>query len=137
MRTLERAPAPARRSRPPRTGFSKLLLVLGVGVAAFLLFLPARQLVGQQQRIHRLESRLEALQRENQELSAEVERLSDPEELELIARERFGLVEPGERLYAFTPTPTPEPTPEPRAEDGEPIWSRAWSWLVSLVRGDG
>lgn len=137
VKTLERPPAPARGSRPPRAGFSKLLLVLGVGVAAFLLFFPARQLVGQQQRIHQLEGRLEALQRENRELSQEVERLSDPEELELIARERLGLVEPGERLYAFTPTPSPEPTPEPGAAGGEPFWSRAWSWLVSLVRGDG
>lgn len=137
MRTLDRAPAPTRSPRPARTGFSKLLLVLGVGVAAFLLFFPAKQLVGQQERIHRLEDRLEALQRENRELSEEVERLSDPEELELVARERLGLVEPGERLYAFTPTPSPEPTPEPKAEDDEPIWSRAWSWLVSLVRGEG
>ncbi len=106
-------------------------------MAAFLLFFPAKQLVGQQERIHRLEGRLEALQRENRELSEEVERLSDPEELELVARERLGLVEPGERLYAFTPTPSPEPPPGPKAEGEEPIWSRAWSWLVSLVRGEG
>lgn len=111
--------------------------MVGIGVAAFLLFFPARQLVGQQERIHRLEDRLASLEEENRELSEETERLSDPDELEVIARERLGYVEPGERLYAFTPTPSPEPTPDPSDEGGAPLWSRAWSWLVSLVRGDG
>lgn len=134
MKTATRnVPTPA---RPTPRRRSRLPLLAGLGLAAFLVFFPARQLVSQHMRIDRLEARLEALGEENADLEAEVERLKDPEELELEARERLGMVRPGERAYVFVPQPTPQPTPEP-APEAAPWWSRLWDGLVRLVKGDG
>ena len=42
------------------------------------------------------------------ELTAEVDRLrSDPEFIEQMARERLGLVKPGDRVYKLPPSPGP------------------------------
>jgi cell division protein FtsB len=102
--------------------------------AVFFLFFPARQLVQQRQRIGSLEQRLVELRSENELLEQDVKRLSDPAEVEVLARERLGLVKPGERAYFVEPV-KPKPTAAP-AEPDEPAWyEKSWDWLISLLRG--
>lgn len=109
------------------------MLIVMIG-AAFVLFFPAKQLVQQRQRIGSLEHRLVELRTENEILSEDVERLSSPEELEVLARERLGLVEPGERAYFVEPT-EPRPTDPPDVAERASWLQRAWDSLISLLRG--
>lgn len=104
-------------------------------VAVFVLFFPARQIVQQRGDMEGLEARLAALAAENERLAEEVARLENPEELEALARERLGLVKPGEDAYYFVEPSSPEADEAP-AEEPPPL-SRAWSWLTELIRGGG
>jgi cell division protein FtsB len=118
----------------PALGQRRLMLAIVCVGAVFVLFFPARQLVQQRQRIGSLEHRLTQLRAENDLLEQDVKRLSDPAELEVLARERLGLVKPGERAYFVEPV-KPEPTTAP-AEVGEQAWwERGWEWLTGLLRG--
>jgi cell division protein FtsB len=112
----------------------RIWLVAGLAISAFLVFFPARQLFSEKVRIVRLEHRLAALQKENKGLSDEVRRLKDPGELELLARDRLGLVKPNERAYLIVPQPTPEARPV-AAEAGRSVWSRWWSRLLGVLKG--
>ncbi len=84
----------------------KLLLyrVLPLFLAAVLIIMGV-QLVNNYLEIRRLESEIAEKQEEikeadrrQQELQQELERLDDPEYLEKLARQRLGLVRPGEEL---------------------------------------
>jgi cell division protein FtsB len=116
-------------------GRHRLLVFCAVVVAAFILFFPARQLISQRDRIDLLEQRRNALRAENRRLSADASRLSDPAELEVLARDRLGLVRPGERAYFVEPSGSPDDSKP--AEVSQSLWGRAWSWLKTLVRGRG
>lgn len=114
-------------------GQRRLMMAATLVAAAFVLFFPARQLIVQREQISALEARRSALRAENERLADRATRLSDPSEVEAMARERLGLVRPGEKAYFVEPTQAPE---APKAETGRSIWSRAWSWLTSLLRGN-
>lgn len=122
-------------ARATGLGRHRLLVSGAVVVAAFILFFPARQLISQRDRIDSLEERRNALQAENRRLAAETSRLSDPAELEVLARDRLGLVKPGERAYFVESTASPNEAKENTASQS--VWGRAWSWLRTLVRGRG
>jgi cell division protein FtsB len=112
-----------------------ILPVVALSLAAAALFFPARALMDQRGDVEVLEARLEALREENERLEREAHRLGDPAELEVLARERLGLVRPGEQAYVIEPT-----DPEPHDTDegaGASVFSRAWEWIRSLVRGSG
>jgi cell division protein FtsB len=86
-------------------GQRRMMLVVVLAGAAFVLFFPSRQLIAQRAHISDLERRLVELRTENQMLDEDVARLTDPAELETLARERLGLVRPGERAYVVDPVP--------------------------------
>ena len=113
-------------------GQRRLMIALTVATAAFVLFFPARHLLVQRERIDSLEERRTALRTENDRLERQAARLSDPAEVEALARDRLGLIRPGEKAYFVEPTQPPD---APAAEAEPSIWSRAWSWVTSLVRG--
>lgn len=115
-------------------GTRRVLIIAAVVVGAFVLFFPARQLVMQRERINSLEERREALRAENKRLTEEAERLADPAELEVLARDRLGLVRPGERAYFVEPAGEALEADQP-TEPAPPVWSRVWSWVASLARG--
>lgn len=115
----------------------RLMFIVGLLVAAFVLFFPARQLVQQRNEMEHLRGRLADLSKENERLAEEVARLDDPAELEALARERLGLVKPGEDAYYFVEQPDPEPSAPPGAPEGRSVFSRAWGWVVDLFRGSG
>lgn len=62
-----------------------------------------------------LQARLDSIERVNAALEARIDSLEhDPATLERVAREEYGMVRPGERLYRTT---APDSTPEaPEAE---------------------
>lgn len=122
--------------RPPgATAQRRVMLAVGVAIAGWLLFLPAKQLVTETVRIGQLEARLERVEASNERLRAEVRRLEDPAQLELLARDRLGWVRPGERAYLVA-----RERPPVAAADEEPVaswWSRMAEHVVRFVRGDG
>jgi cell division protein FtsB len=115
-------------------GQRKMMFVVLICGAAFILFFPARQLVEQRQRIASLEDRLVQLHTENELLEQDVKRLEDPAELEVLARERLGLVKPGERAYYVEPVEAIEEATS-RVEEGRAWWERTWEWFTALIRG--
>ncbi len=58
------------------------------------------RLIQLKQEVREMESRIELLEEQNAELASERERiLNDPEYLERIARERFRMAKPGEKVF--------------------------------------
>ena len=110
-----------------------MLLIVLIG-AVFFLFFPTRQLVLQRRHISDLEQRLGRLHVSNERLDSDVKRLTDPAELEVLARERLGLVRPGERAYFVEPVKPKTHTPT-QVPDRAPWWERAWESFTSLIRG--
>jgi len=86
------------RDLPRLTGRAAVLLV-AVAFLAVMAVVPARQYIEQRGRISDLERRTAELEERNADLSAEVERLHDPAELERLARECLGMVAPGEIAF--------------------------------------
>jgi len=80
--------------------------VLFVGVLLVTVF-PTRTYLSQRASVRQAERRLAALDRENRRLERTAHRLSTPHEVERMARERYGLVRPGEQAYAVLPPPVP------------------------------
>lgn len=127
---LDGVPGRAAASRQPR----RIVFAVGLALSAWLVFFPTKQLTAEKLRIGRLEARLTEVTRENAAMRADVRRLEDPSELELLARDRLGWVRPGERAYLVVPEPSPKPPPEAPSRTW---WSRLAEHLVGLVRGSG
>ncbi len=120
--------------RAPALGQRRLMLVVVLIGAAFILFFPARQVLEQRTHISSLETTLSELRSENDRLSDQAQRLTDKTELEVLARERLGLVRPGEKAYFVDPA-APLESPSPEAAVGVSWWGRAWESFTSLLRG--
>ena len=116
------------------SGQRRVMLLVVLAGAAFVLFFPSRQLVAQRAHIGELEQRLAELHAENEMLDEDVARLTDPSELETLARERLGLVRPGERAYVVEPIRPKAPRRVESVREA-PWWERAWESFTSLVRG--
>jgi cell division protein FtsB len=85
--------------------------VLGV-LGIFLIVYPARAWFGQQQEFDQVRKDLAAIQTQNRELEIEANKLQLPSEIERQARERFGMVRPGEQAFVVqqvAPTTTTVP----------------------------
>ncbi len=126
---MRRAPPRARpRAQPPaRRGISGRAFVLGVLVIGFTVAYayPLRVYLAQQAEIAKLEEDTAAQRQHIQELADEVARWNDDEYIKLKARERFRLVEVGEKTYVVGTAETPaeqtgDPTPPPWFEQ---VWT--------------
>lgn len=78
-----------------------LLAVILLLAAAMVV--PVRQILAQRGELARLEERVAQLQAERDELAEEVARVSDPAELERLARQCLGMVRPGEIAIVTVP----------------------------------
>ena len=80
--------------------------VLGLMALLFFLSLGSRGFI-QQLKIRRQEVRLKkeiaALKKQIETLEAEKKKLSDPEEIERIAREEYGMARENEKVYRVVP----------------------------------
>jgi cell division protein FtsB len=105
-----------------------LLVALAVTMAGIF---PFRQILSQDRAVSFTEDKLHALELENARLDEEVERLQTPIEIERIARERFGLVRPGEVGFVVDWQEPPEPPPEPELPppDERAWYEKAWDFL--------
>jgi Septum formation initiator len=55
---------------------------------------------------------LEAVEKANAELEAQIARLQTPEEIERLARERYNYVKAGTQVFAVLPEPAPNALPD-------------------------
>ena len=115
MADRAKRPTPRRRRargtlarRGPRSGRRTRLIwpilasVLLAGVL-FVAVFPTQTLLQQRSEADEKQVELEEIEQRNAELERRVEELNDPAYLELLAREDFGLVRPGEESYIIVP----------------------------------
>ena len=138
---------PAAKRQPPR-GVRKAVkkatrgdrpyvmgLVILVMVLMSMAWAPIKNLAAGSERIEQLTASRDALAGEVAKLEDRKDQLMDPDQLELIAREEYGLVKPGEIPYVVV---TPEAQPQLRPEDAAPVvepkpwYERAWSAVSQL-----
>lgn len=82
-----------------------LLLVVCVGLL-FVFVYPTHTFLDQRDNMNKARQQLSVLQQENAKLADDAKRLQDDAEIERIAREKYGLVKPGERAFVIVPAPT-------------------------------
>lgn len=114
--------------------FHRLILAAILLVLVVTAVPPTRQLAVQRQRIEAERQKLEWLHQENARLAITLERLRDPDHLEILAREQLGLVRPGEIAYLMVAPEEAEEKVEAPAAAARPWHSRLWQWLRSLVK---
>lgn len=105
---------------------NRAIVLASFAIAAFLIFFPLQRLVSYRASIAELEVKLEAFETSNQQLERNAKLLSDPANAALLARERLGVIKPGERSYYFVEPPVEELPPPPRAVQPKGWWSRTW-----------
>jgi cell division protein FtsL len=112
-RARARREARAKRLRIQRPSMRiALLLVVLVGLL-FAFVYPTRTFLDQRNETNKARSQLEVLRAENARLARESKRLSTDAEIERLARQKYGLVRPGEQPYVILPAPSstvPPPT---------------------------
>jgi cell division protein FtsL len=94
--TAARAESRSLSREGPRLTARAAVLLVAVAVLAILAVVPARQVLDQRNQIAELERRATQLESQNAKLRQQVTRLHDPAELEKLARECLGMVDPGE-----------------------------------------
>jgi cell division protein FtsB len=87
-----------------------LFLVVLVGLL-FAFVYPTRTFLDQRESTNRARAQLELLQAENARMDREAKKLGTDSEVEQLAREKYGLVRPGERPYVILPAPTTSTVP--------------------------
>jgi cell division protein FtsL len=89
-----------------------LILVVLVGLL-FAFVYPTRTFLDQRDETNKARAQLEVLQAENARLARESKRLSTDAEIERLARQKYGLVRPGERPFVILPAPSSTVPPPP------------------------
>ncbi len=90
----------APRARITRRAAVLLALVVFMAVLSFV---PIREYFGQRGSIEALERKVAGLQSANADLQAKIVKLYDPAQLERLARECLGMVNPGETAFVAVP----------------------------------
>lgn len=110
-----------------------LLLLLVVLAVVFAGVFPFRQMIAQERQVDLARAKHDALVSENRLLRDEIGVLESPQEVERIAREQYGLVNPGEvSFHVVTPPGEGVAGPEPVTElEPEPsLLHRIWDFLT-------
>ncbi|MCU4187077.1 septum formation initiator family protein [Acidiferrimicrobium sp. IK] len=88
----------------------RILLLSVTGVAVIVLFvLPGRQLLDQGRQLSSTRRQINMLSQENAKLTKEAASLQTDATIEQLARQKYGLVMPGEQAYVVLPQATPAP----------------------------
>ena len=84
----------------------KLIFVLVLGAVLWIVFSPGTglfSLMGHRTELERLQEKTVELEKENNDLQKEIDRLqNDPEYLEKVARKEYGLLRKNERVFDFS-----------------------------------
>ncbi|WP_419919055.1 FtsB family cell division protein [Candidatus Poriferisocius sp.] len=98
------------------SGLRRMVIPLGLMLIVVVLIsyavLPTRTYMAQRSATADARAELAGLQDENAALRARLKALSQPEEIERLARSEYNLVYPGEEAYAILP-PAPRPVEIP------------------------
>ncbi|MFN8028342.1 MAG: septum formation initiator family protein [Acidimicrobiia bacterium] len=105
------------RRRSPVRG--ALLAVLCVGLL-FAFVYPTRTFLDQRDQMNRAKQQLSVLEEQNKKLVDQSKKLQSDAEIERLAREKYGLVKPGEKAFVIVPTPTTTVPPPPSTYPGNP-----------------
>jgi hypothetical protein len=92
--------------------------VVTVTGVLLLFVLPGRTLLNQRHALSFATHQVAVLSAENAGLSREVRQLHSSAEIAQIARERFGLVSPGQQAYTIIPPQAPPTTVAPLPDSG-------------------
>ncbi len=122
--------------RRRRGAWPALLLLVGLAILLAGIF-PYRQILAQRRVVDLKQTQLEALDAENRRLQEEVDLLQTSDEIERLARERFGLARPGETQYLVVweggrdepDLPTP-PRVVPRDTGDSSWWDNVWGFIT-------
>jgi cell division protein FtsB len=82
-----------------------LALLVALAMAMFLFGFPLRTYVEQRSALGQARATAARLATDNRSLRAQAARLQTPAEIERLARQRYGLVRPGQEEYAILPAP--------------------------------
>jgi cell division protein FtsB len=111
--------------RPYVVAFFVLLAILSMMIVG-----PLQSYTAAAERVRDLEATRADLQQRAAELQVRHSRLSDPEELELLARQRLGLVRPGEIPYVVSDG---QPDSDQVRPDGRPLTPPADPSVIERV----
>ena len=125
----------SREPRQPRATHSPLIAVVLIAALAVTLagVFPFRQILAQNRQVENTQARLDALRTENELLEARIVALHSDVELERLAREQYGMVEPGETGVTIESPPGSElPAPEDPAADFDDrgLLQKMWDFLT-------
>lgn len=97
-------PTPARTQPAPRwVRFTIFGIVGTIVLAVVAYFFPVRTYLEQRNRVAVAEQRLRLLDEQTRDVRARRRAIEDPSEVIRIARDRFGMVKPGEQPWAVVP----------------------------------
>ena len=107
-----------------------VVLARALVLAVVVLSGPAQSYLDGRGRVEALEAKAAALEEENEQLEQRAADLSDPLNIELLAREQQGFIRPGEVPYTLVPPEVDRPvitTPRDEAAPASAAWyERAW-----------
>ena len=108
-KTKKRTQRARRRAGTVRAAAASVVLV---GLL-FAFVYPTRTFLDQRDATNKARAQLELLQSESARLARESKQLSTDAEIERLAREKYGLVKPGEQPFVILPAPTSTLPPPP------------------------
>lgn len=126
--------------RRPGAAMLTLLFIL-LGAAFLTQVVPYRQILDSQRRVESARIQLQVLEEENARLGEDVAALQTDEEVERLARDKLGYVNPGETAYVVLDPPADESAPPPAVltESVEPqkTWvDRIWDFVTGRDLAD-
>jgi cell division protein FtsL len=116
-----------------RLNVKVILLVAAAAAILFLTIAPARQVLRQRAEIDKMTAELNDIKTQNSELRLETQRLNTDAYIEKQARERLGLIKPGEEPFMLVPPKQVAPPPAAKAPDKpktEPVAAPWWQQII-------
>lgn len=108
------------------------LLLVALAVCVWTFYPVLRLNAAEQRQKARFERELADVRKRNQDMRREVARLKTPQGVEKAARERIGLVKPGENVYVVTSRPETRTADRNTADSNSTasVWRRIFSLLL-------
>lgn len=109
-----------------------MLLLVGLAIVLAGVF-PFRQLIAQERLVENTRVKLDALIVGNEAIQGQIDAVQSPAELERIAREQYGMVQPGETSYIveLDGGPVPQAVVDSEQEiDSRSLLHRFWDFLT-------
>jgi cell division protein FtsB len=113
-------------SMSPRRILGLVLAAVVLSGLLFLFVLPGRTYLSQRANLSAATSRLKVLGAESAKLEARIKQLQTDAEIERLARQRYGLVKPGEQAYAILPPQQAAPPPTSPKKRSHHAWWEFW-----------